>query len=85
MVLVWQPEAATRIANALGVGRGADLLLYVMFVLLVILVLLIHGKFRRYDQLITELARSAALANVRVPRPGDDDTVSTESDSTPPG
>jgi small membrane protein len=79
VVLVWRPDEATRIANLLGVGRGADLLLYLMFVLLVLLVLLVHGKFRRYDETITELARSAALAHAQVPRPRD------VGESDPPG
>lgn len=61
--LVAKPEYSTIIANQLGVGRGADLLLYLLFILMIALILLAHGKFRQHDILITNLARSIALAN----------------------
>ena len=71
ILLVWNPDRATWIANALGVGRGTDLLVYVLFILMAMLVLLIHARFRHYDRLLTELARSVALAGARTP-PGDE-------------
>lgn len=67
ILLAWNPDLATRIANALGVGRGTDLLVYVLFILMAMLVLLIHTRFRHYDRLLTELARSVALADARLP------------------
>jgi hypothetical protein len=61
--LVVKPEYSTKIANHLGVGRGADLLIYLLFTLSIAMILLIHAKFRKTDILITNLARSIALAN----------------------
>ena len=67
ILLVWNPDLATRIANVLGVGRGTDLLVYILFVLMAMLVLLVHARFRSYDRVLTELARSVALSGARTP------------------
>lgn len=58
VVFVLYPDLATTIANVVGIGRGTDLLLYCFTIILLILILLIHVKFARYDIIITELARS---------------------------
>lgn len=64
VVLVIFPEKSTVIANYLGVGRGADLLLYFFFVTMMLLVFHIHMKFRKQSIMITELARHVALSGV---------------------
>jgi len=74
MSFVGRPDLATALANVLGVGRGADLLLYLLFILVVSLVLMAHARFRRQDVEITELARAVALTSPRIP--GDHLTVS---------
>lgn len=63
--LVVYPEYANRIANIAGVGRGADLLIYICFLSFLLLVLVIHLKFRRQEIILTELARTLALISVR--------------------
>jgi small membrane protein len=60
--LVVKPEYSTLAANYLGIGRGTDLLLYLFFMMSIILIFLVHIKFRRHDILITNLARSIALS-----------------------
>jgi hypothetical protein len=62
--LVFFPQESNTLANFFDIGRGADLLLYICFILGVLLVLLIHIKFRRQDILLTELVRKIALENV---------------------
>ena len=64
---VFFPEETIVIANMLGVGRGTDLLLYFCFITGIILILLIHVKFRHQSIMITELARALALANPKKP------------------
>lgn len=59
--LVIFPEYSTRIANALGVGRGADLLLYFLFVISILGLFFIYIRIDQNNQLITKLARSIAL------------------------
>ena len=58
----------------LGVGRGADLLLYLLFMLVVSLVLMAHARFRRQDVALTELARAVALAFPHWPAGGEGGT-----------
>jgi small membrane protein len=59
---VVKPEYSTLVANYLGIGRGTDLLLYLFFVMSIILIFLVHIKFRQHDILIASLARSIALS-----------------------
>lgn len=63
--LVWMPEMASLIANELGVGRGADLLLYLWFLLSALLILLLHLKLKSFHQELTELARHIAISSAR--------------------
>ncbi|PFG37572.1 hypothetical protein ATL41_2339 [Flavimobilis soli] len=59
------PQILTRIANLIGVGRGADLLLYA---LVIAFLSFMATSFRRMNQLqsrITVLARELTLAQAR--------------------
>lgn len=59
------PQILTRIANLIGVGRGADLLLYA---LVIAFLSFMATSFRRMNQLqsrITVLARALTLAQAR--------------------
>jgi hypothetical protein len=61
--LVIFPQYSTRIANILGVGRGADLLLYFLFVISILGLFFVYIKIDQNNQLITKLSRSIALLN----------------------
>lgn len=76
---VFFPEETIVIANMLGVGRGTDLLLYFCFITGIILILLIHVKFRHQSIMITELARAVALSNPK--RPAQQTNQAGHSDS----
>lgn len=54
-------EMATNIANMLGVGRGADLLLYCAVLLFSLITFGLFIRIRRMDENITELIRQLAL------------------------
>ena len=58
---VWHPDDATRLAELVGIGRGADLVLYVWVVLSFIAVLYLHLRMRAQAELITGLARAIAI------------------------
>ena len=64
---VWIPSHATRVAEFVGIGRGADLVLYVWACISLIVLLNLHLKLRTQHELLTQLARSIALANATVP------------------
>lgn len=63
-VIVIIPEIAGFLANIFGVGRGADLLLYLSFAIGMILFLHLISKIHTQDKKITELARFIAITQV---------------------
>jgi hypothetical protein len=58
---VLRPDDLTALAQRLGVGRGADLVLYGLFVAFVFMVLHFLLRFRDLGERFTELARAVAL------------------------
>ena len=54
-------ELANRVAALVGVGRGADLMLYLLVLAVYAGALLVLAKFRRLERQITELTRKIAL------------------------
>jgi small membrane protein len=65
IVLVVFPELTNRIALALGVGRGADLIFYLFIVAFCYLILLVYAKIKKLEQQFAELARRQALQDVQ--------------------
>jgi small membrane protein len=59
------PNSTTKIAHALGVGRGADLLLYVALFAGIHAFLLLYLKTRRLERKITELIRTMAIRDAQ--------------------
>jgi hypothetical protein len=66
-IFVWVPDQTTVIAEALGVGRGADLVLYLWVVITLALLLVLYLKIIRMGRKITQLTRAIALADARGP------------------
>lgn len=63
LYFVWFPSHSTWVAELVGVGRGADLILYLWVCISLIILLNLHLKLRTQHELITALARTIALAN----------------------
>ena len=59
--LVWQPEHANAAARFVGVGRGADLLMYLWVVITLSVILLLYLRIVAINRMLTELARQFAL------------------------
>jgi hypothetical protein len=55
------PGLVTSVAKLVGVGRGADLVLYVVAVVVMYLVVNTHLRMRDLERSITELVRQQAL------------------------
>jgi hypothetical protein len=70
-VLVIFPDLSNSLAQMVGVGRGADLLLYGLFVAFVAYVVATRAHHSRVDLQLTELARAQAIANA--PKPNRED------------
>jgi len=66
---VLYPEELTVLANMLGVGRGADLLLYATVAALVFSLLVIYAKFKDAEAKIAEMARHIAILESLEQRP----------------
>src|SRR5476651_2546737 len=65
VVVVWSPNLANDIAHKLGVGRGADLLLYLLTLAFVFSLLSIYIKSKDEERRIVALARKVALLEAR--------------------
>jgi hypothetical protein len=60
--IVW-PHATAVVAHRLGIGRGADLLLYVSVLVMFVAFFYVYTRFRRMDRQITLLVRRLAIQN----------------------
>lgn len=60
-IVVARPDTTTDIAQFLGVGRGADLILYGAVITLLILVFQLHVAHYKLERQLTELIRKQAL------------------------
>jgi hypothetical protein len=65
MYLVLFPERTNEVAHFVGVGRGADLILYCWLIISMIISLNLRLQILGLQGLITDLAREMALRGVR--------------------
>lgn len=63
--LVWWPQAANDLAHLVGIGRGADLILYLWVILSMLVSLNLHLRIKTQADLTTKLARALALLEAR--------------------
>jgi hypothetical protein len=61
------PTAVTSVANLVGVGRGADLLLYGLVIAFLGFVVSSYRRARHLEETVTELARRLALDEALTP------------------
>ena len=57
---IW-PHTVADLAHALGVGRGADLLLYMTTLSLAVVCFYVYARFRRVERQLTLLVRRLAM------------------------
>ncbi|QJW91712.1 DUF2304 domain-containing protein [Spirosoma taeanense] len=65
--LILFPDASNVIANALGVGRGTDLVLYVGAVIFFITLLVLYSKLKKIEATQTEIIRQMAIDQSKKP------------------
>ena len=58
--IIW-PQATALVARWLGIGRGADLVLYVSVLTMLVGFFYVYTRFRRLDRTITLLVRRLAV------------------------
>ena len=64
-IVFWFPQYTTRVANILGIGRGADLITYLSIIILAYLVFRIFIHLDRIEKNITKITRNDALDNAK--------------------
>lgn len=69
IVLTLSPGLAQRAADFLGVGRGTDLVLYLLVILVYVGAMLILVRFRRLEGEVSSLVRQMALRDAVVDPP----------------
>jgi hypothetical protein len=79
---VWNPDLTSRLARLLGIGRGADLMMYFFFVFVIFQLIMLHVKLRTQMMLLTQLARQMALDQVRVRDQGQNRNSELASEQT---
>ncbi|MEO6942470.1 MAG: DUF2304 domain-containing protein [Terrimesophilobacter sp.] len=65
---VFFPQVWTWAANLVGIGRGADLLLYLLVLTFLGFVATTYRRFRHLEADVTELARELALLRAEKPK-----------------
>ena len=63
IVLVIDPDFATRIANLLGIGRGADLLFYLFIIVSLFYSAAMNSEIKRLKRQMTTLVREIAITH----------------------
>jgi hypothetical protein len=66
-IIVSHPNTSTFLADLVGIGRGADLIIYVSFVIAFYLIFRIHLTLNRVEEEITQIVRSMALEQLTEP------------------
>ena len=63
VVIIWDPALATSAANAVNIGRGADLITYLWIALSFAVTVNVHLRLKVNDDRMTRLAREIAILN----------------------
>jgi len=61
IIVVWNPLVSNRLASWLGVGRGADAVLYSAVVILLYALLRLHARMESLEHALSELVKKIAL------------------------
>lgn len=60
LAVIW-PNSTTVLANALGIGRGSDFVIYISLALLFFLIFKLHIKIETINRDVTKIVRDRAL------------------------
>ena len=69
ILLIFRPDLATRLANAFGIGRGVDLIIYLAIPGLAMLVLVLFARTREINLKLTAVLREMALNGAQTHTP----------------
>ncbi len=80
-VAILDPELTIRIARRLGIGRGADLVLYLLAICFFIAAFYFYGRIMRIESNISEIVRHLAIQDATQPIPREPDASKVEGES----
>ena len=66
LVSIARPDLLSTVAGWLGVGRGADLLLYVLIIAFAFVSINTYLKFKDYEERLAVVARRLAISEARL-------------------
>ncbi|MEY4580652.1 MAG: hypothetical protein RL701_5355 [Pseudomonadota bacterium] len=66
VAIVW-PRSTALLARALGIGRGADLVLYSSVLVMIVAFFYTYTRFKRVERQLTLLVRRLAIQNAEQP------------------
>ena len=64
---IWNPSVTSTLASLIGIGRGADLIMYFFFVFVIFQLVVLHVKLHTQTMLLTRIARRVAIEGAKVP------------------
>lgn len=67
-IAIARPELTATIAHALGIGRGADLVLYFAILGMVFGFFMVYVRLRRIESDLTRIVRELALRSAQEPK-----------------
>lgn len=67
VVVVWNPMVSNRLAAWLGVGRGADAVMYSAIIILLYAVLRLYAKLESVEHSVSEMVKKIALRDLKPP------------------
>ena len=66
LVFVAFPALTNRIAHAIGVGRGADMIFYLSIVFFSFILLKLYARLRKLEEVINTLVRENSISNAKI-------------------
>lgn len=64
-IAIAEPNSVQRVATAIGIGRGADVVLYSFSLAFLATTFYFYSRYIRLQQQVTELVRHAAISEAR--------------------
>jgi hypothetical protein len=63
IVIFWSPDIASQLALRVGIGRGADLVIYISIIVILYLLYRLAARIEKMDRDITKIVRAIALSD----------------------
>ena len=69
-LFILRPDLTMRVARVLGIGRGADLVLYIFVIFFITTSFYFYARFRFIESQLTEIVRHLSFSTSGLPNKG---------------